>query len=82
MTMTLTEILAGPKVDRSHIDARARLPMTESNVRHFIADLEQHNHNRNARRRLAELAVNYGSSRGTISSEGIALYRAYLATFG
>lgn len=80
--MTVAAILNGPMIDRSNAEARARVPMTEANVRAYIRDLEAGNPNRNARKRMAELAIKHGATAGTIDAGGLALYRRYLATFG
>lgn len=67
--------LPGPRKERSNDDARCGIPMTAPEVRWFIDQLEAHNPNKKARRRMAELAL----ERPNITPEGKDVYREYLA---
>ncbi len=67
--------LPGPRKERSNDDARRGIPMTAPEVRWVIDQLEAQNPNKNARRRLAELALD----RPNITPEGKDVYREYLA---
>ena len=63
-------------MDRTHADARARVPMNADQARTFIAEMEGKTRDKAARIRLAETAIRIGN----ITPEGKGVYRAYLAT--
>lgn len=69
-------MLDGPKEDRTHAAARARIPMTAANVRWIIAEMAEAKTSLPARKSLAEKALHLGN----ISDEGRAVYREYLAS--
>ena len=77
--MTLAEILDGPMTERSHADARNGVLMTESEVRMIIATMERETKSKAARRKMAQMGAR--NIAGKINPEGVALYRAYEATF-
>ena len=69
-------ILNGPREDRTHEAARARIPMTAANVRFVIDEMAAAKTNISARKRMAELALKVGNT----SEEGKAVWLAYLAS--
>ncbi|KRA58190.1 hypothetical protein [Rhizobium sp. Root651] len=68
-------ILTGPRKERSNADARIGIPMTAPEVRWFIDQLEAKNPNKNARKRMAELALDQPN----ITEDGKDVYREYLS---
>lgn len=64
-------------LERCNSDARAGVPMSADNVRFYIGRLEAGNPNRNARKRMAELAIN----QAFVTDEGRQVWREYLETF-
>lgn len=69
--------LTGPRTEFTNEMAKARIPMNADHVRHYIDQLEIGNPNRNARKRMAELAVKHAR----VTEDGLAVWREYLATF-
>lgn len=66
--------LPGPRKERTYEAARAGIPMDADEVRWCIDQLERDTKNKNARIRLAELAINIGN----ITADGKAVYADYL----
>jgi phage terminase large subunit-like protein len=60
-------------MERTHAEARARIPMTADQVRGIIAEMEAAGTRKSARIKLAELAIRVGN----ITDEGKEVYRAY-----
>jgi len=77
--MTPSEVLNGAKINRTNEAARAGVLMTEANVHHYIQELEKLNPNKNARKRMAEIASK--NVTGMIAPCGVALWKKYLKTF-
>lgn len=62
-------------MDRTHAEARARIPMTADQVRTIIATMERETRTKAARIKIAELAIRVGN----ITDEGREVWREYLA---
>jgi hypothetical protein len=62
-------------MDRTHAEARARIPMAADQVRAYIATMERETRSKVARIKLAEAAIRLGN----ITPEGKDAYRDYLA---
>lgn len=64
-------------MERTHEEARARIPMNAAQVAAIIETMERETKSVAARRRLAEAAVRIGN----VTEEGRDVWRRYLARF-
>jgi hypothetical protein len=64
-------------VERTHEEARARVPMNAAQVAAIIETMERETKSVAARRRMAEAAVLIGN----VTDEGREVWRQYLASF-
>jgi hypothetical protein len=65
-------------MERTHEEARARIPMNAAQVEAIIETMERETKSKASRRRMAEAAVLMGN----VTEEGREVWRQYLATFG
>lgn len=66
--------LPGQREEHTNDMAKARIPMTAAHVRHYIDQLEAGNPNKNARVRMAKLAIKFGN----VTEDGKDVWREYL----
>lgn len=66
--------LSGHREEHTNDMAKARTPMNAAHVRHYIDQLEAGNPNKNARVRMAELAIKHGN----VTEDGKAVWREYI----
>lgn len=66
--------LSGTREEFTNDMAKARVPMSAAHVRHYIDQLEAGNPNRDARKRMAELAIKFGN----VAEDGKAVWHQYL----
>ena len=70
----MTINIVGPREERTHAQARARIPMNAAQVRGIIDEMEAKTKSRDARISLATHAIQIGN----ITEEGKDVYREYL----
>lgn len=63
-------------MNRTHAEARARIPMTADQVRGVIAEMDRAKTNLAARKAMANVAIRPGN----VTDEGREVWRAYAAT--
>lgn len=71
-------VLEGPREERHHEQARARIPMNAAQVRAVIDEMEASTKQKAARIALAKTAIRIGN----ITDEGRDVYREYLRQIG
>lgn len=64
-------------MERTHAEARARIPMNAEQVRAIIATMERETKSKGARLRLAQAAIRIGN----VTPEGREVWREYAASF-
>jgi hypothetical protein len=70
-------LISGTREEFTQSMAIARMPMNAAHVRSYIDKLEAGNPNRNARKRMAELALKHAN----ITDDGRAVWVEYLGSF-